>query len=259
MNNKNPNVVLLMKDKINIDKFTDSMKKTWNYECKLEISKQSNFMSYLFKYNNISFILSVFDTVFPEDISKDITNSRYTLKSNNIYNIHTNFCVASVVGNFDTNLNIVYASFTRIIMSLLFSHESEKCFVYDMRSKQVIDKEIYMKMFDNMKVWYENNEEIFPIDWYVNYVIYKNEGEFNAITLGFEAFNDYEIEIHNKELNAEEILKILKYIIINVISQQDKIKNRDLISIPINGDYDEALVKQTKSKVLNKETLVVIF
>ncbi len=259
MNNKNPNVVLLMKDKINIDKFIDSMKKTWNYECKLEISKQANFISYLFKYNNISFVVSEFDTVFPEDIRKDIINSRYALKSNEIYNYHTNFCMVSVVGNFDTKLNMVYVSFTRIIMSLLFSHIGEECFVYDIRSKQVIDKEIYMKTFDNMKSWYEKNEEIFPVDWYVNYVIYKNEGKFNGITLGFEIFNDYEIEIHNKELSAEEMLKVIKYIVINVISRQDKIKNRDLISILINGNYDEAVVKQVESKVLYKKTLVVVF
>ncbi|NFI51837.1 hypothetical protein FDA52_02390 [Clostridium botulinum] len=186
-------------------------------------------------------------------------NSRYALKSNEIYNYHTNFCMVSVVGNFDTKLNMVYASFTRIIMSLLFSHTSEQCFVYDIRSKQAIDKEIYMKTFDNMKSWYEKNEEIFPVDWYVNYVIYENEGKFNGITLGFETFNDYEIEIHNKELSVEELLKVIKYIVINVISRQDKIKNRDLISILINGNYDEAVVKQVESKVLYKKTLVVIF
>lgn len=259
MNNRNPNIVLLMKDTLNTNEFIYNIKKTWDYECTFEISEQEKFINYQFKYNNLLFALSIFNTQFPEDIKKDIVNSKYASRAEDIYDHHTNFCILSVVGNSTANVNIIYASFTRIVMSLLLSQDSEECFVYDMKSKQAIDKEIYLKMFENMKSWYKNNEEIFPIDWYVNYIIYKDGDKFSAITLGFEAFNDYEIEIHNKELNPEEILKIMKYIVINVISRQDKIKNRDLVPIPIGENYDEGIVKQAKSKILNKETLVIIF
>ncbi len=55
------------------------------------------------------------------------------------------------------------------------------------------------------------------------------------------------------------MLKVIKYIVVNVISRQDKIKNKDLISIPVDDGYDEAVVKQVESKVFNKKTLAVIF
>lgn len=259
MKNKNPNIVVLMNETIEINKVIDNIKKEWNYECVFEISEQEKFINYQFKYNDILFALSVFNTKFPENISNDIINSRYSSQGKEIYDNHTNFCMLSVIGDNLTNTNEVYASFTRIVMSLLISQDSDQCFVYDMRSRQAIDKEIYTKVFKNVKSWHETNKEIFPIDWYVNYIIYKNEDKLSAITLGFETFNDYEIEICNKELNVEEVLKVIKYIVVNVVSRQDKIKNRDLIPIPIGEEYDEAIVKQGKSKILNKETLTIIF
>lgn len=259
MKNRNPNVVLLMKEKININKFEDNMKNIWNYECKFEVSKQTNYMNYVFQYNNIPFVLSVFDKAFPEDIKEDIKNSRYAGKSMEIYNCHTNFCMVAAIGNFDSDLNMLYACFTRVVMSLLLSNTDDECLVYDIRSQQSIDKKIYMKMLDNMKKGYEKNEDIFPIDWYVNYVIYRSEGKLNGVTIGFEPFNDYEIEIRNKEITDEEILKVMRYIALNVISRNDKIKSGELIPVPIHGAYKEAVVKKDKSKVLNKEILEVIF
>lgn len=259
MKNKNPNVVLLMNDSININRFIDNIKSEWGYECLLETEKQERFINYKFEYKNIIFMLSLFEQRFPEDISGDIENSKYSSQGREIYNVHTSFCVLSTLGDNKNNINMLYACFTRIVLSLLLSINSGQCFVYDIKSRQVIDKKMYLKIFDNMKSWYKNNKVIFPIDWYVNYIVYKSGNKYNALTLGLEIFNDYEIEIQNKELNAEDILRIVKYIVINIISKEDKIKNKDLIPIPIGGQYDEGVVKLAKSEVLNRETLTIIF
>lgn len=255
----NPNVVVLMNEEISVTKIVDNIKKDWNEECVFEKEDQEKFTTYQFEYNNIEFALAVFNSKFPEDMESEINISHYSQQAEKVIENHTNFCVLSIIGDDDEDINMRYVSFTRVVMSLLLSLASEQCIVYDMRSRQLIDKEIYLKMYQNMKVWYKEDEEIFPTDWYINYVIYENEDGFNAITLGFEAFNDYEIEIRNGELKPENILEIMRYIVINVISRYDQIKNGDMIPVPIGGNYEDAIVKKSDSKVLDQETLTIIF
>ncbi len=61
---------------------------------------------------------------------------------------------------------------------------------------------------------------------------------------------------------GDEVLeryKNCKIYIVNVIAQEDKIKNRDLIPVPKDKAYEEAIVKRAESNVLGKETLTIIF
>ncbi|WPC42628.1 hypothetical protein [Clostridium sp. JS66] len=41
--------------------------------------------------------------------------------------------------------------------------------------------------------------------------------------------------------------------------EQDKIKNMDIISTPLNGNEDKAIVKQFDSEILKKQVLAIIF
>ncbi|URZ08842.1 hypothetical protein [Clostridium felsineum] len=162
-----------------------------------------------------------------------------------------------MIENLEKDLAKVYTFFTHVIMSML--HTCGKCLVYDIKSRLVIESDVYLQMYDNMKSWYEQYKYIFPINWYVNIKVHEYKGKLNAHTIGFETFNDYEIEIHNKSIQYKEIFNIMKFIVVNVISRQDKIKNMDIIPIPLNGNEDEAIVKQFNSEILKKQALAIIF
>jgi len=257
MSNKNPSVVLMLDENININIFVANMKADWDYKYKYEISRQSNFTSYSFSYGNMLFVCSEFATKFPEDIKDDVEDSIYGDGLEEIYNKHTKFWIISVAENSEEDSTKVYTFFTRVIMSML--RACEKSLVYDVRSKLVIESDIYLKMYDKMKSWYQKDTYIFPIEWYVNTRIYGNDEKLSAYTLGFEAFNGYEIEIHNKSIKYQEILSIMKFIVIKVISTHDKIKNKDIIPVPLNGNYDEAIVKQFNSEIHNKDALAIVF
>ena len=257
MSNKNPSVVLMLDENIDFNNFVANIKADWDYTCKFDISEQSDFTSYSFNYDNMVFVCSEFAAKFPEDIKNDIEDSIYGDQLEEIYNNHTRFWIISVAENSEEDLTKVYTYFTRVIMSMLCT--CEKSLVYNVWSKLVIQSDIYLQIYDKMKLWYEEDRYIFPVDWYVNISIYGDNEKFSAFTLGFEAFNSYEIEIHNKSIEYKEILSIMKFIVIKVISTHDKIKNKDIIPVPLNGDYCEAIVKQFNSEFLNKEALAIIF
>ncbi len=257
MSNKNPNVVLMVEQKIKFNDFIKALKDDWNYECKYDMSNKSKFTSYSFDYNGIVVLFSEFNSRFPEDIEEDIEESEYGIELKEIYKNHTNFWFISVVERSEDDLRKVYALFTRIVMSML--NVCGKSIVYDIRSKLAIQSDVYMQMYDNMQQWYKQNRWIFPVDWYVAIQVYEDEGKLNAFTQGFDVFNDYEIEIYNKSISYEELVNIVRFIVINVISRDDKIKSMDTLPVPINGGYKEAIVKKTKSEILDIETLVIIF
>lgn len=258
MSNKNPTVIVMLQKDINFDDFIASLKYDWNIECKYDKSEQSNFISYSFNYGNMLFACSKFGTRFPDkEVKSDIEESIYGNQLEEIYEDHTNFWIISVIENSEKDLTKVYTFFTHVIMSML--HACGKCLVYDIKSRLVIESDVYLQAYDNMKSWYKQDKYIFPINWYVNIKVHEYEGKLNAYTIGFEAFNDYEIEIHNKSIQYKEIFSIMKFIVVNVISRQDKIKNRDIIPIPLNGKEDEAIVKQFDSEILKKQALAIIF
>lgn len=259
MNEKNPNIVILLEEKIDINKVIDILREDWGFECKYDISEQSQFMNYSFVYEDILFSLSEFCTKFPEDLSEDIENSCYVdeNKIEEFYEKYNNFWIVTVMKNNEEDFNKIYSLFTRVVMSML--NVSKEALVYDVRSRLVIGSEIYLQMYQHMKAAYERKQYFFPTDWYVNIQVYQDKDGIGAVTQGFTVFNDYEIEIHNKQLEYEELYKIVKYIIVNVISRQDKISNMDTIPVPIGTSYEQAIVKQFYSEMLEEEALAIIF
>lgn len=258
MRNKNPNVILMMEENIDFDDFVANFECDWNNKCKYDISEQAKFTNYSFDYGNMLFVCSKFEAKFPdEDIKSDIEESLYGDELEEIYTKHNRFWIISVVENSEEDVTKIYTFFTHVIMSMLRS--CEECLVYDVRSRLAIESDVYLQMYDNMKLWYKQDKFIFPVNWYVNIKIYENEGKLNAFTMGFETFNDYEIEIHNKLITSKEMLNIMKFIIVNVISRQDKIKNMDIIPIPLSGKEEEAIIKKFDSEILKKQALAIIF
>lgn len=257
MNNKNPKVIMLMDKAIDFNDFIINMKNDWGYDCKPEISEQTNFVNYSFEYGGMVIVCSVFCSRFPEDIEGDIRGSMYGSDLTAIYKEHRSFVIAAVLGETREDINKIYALFTRVVMAIM--KNVDKGLVYDMESRQAVQADIYMKMYDNMQEWNRAGEYIFPIDWYVSYKIYEKDGRLSGFTLGFEIFNDYEIEIYDKELAFDELMNIMTFIVVNVISRQDKIHNRDMIPVPVGGEYKEAIVKSNHSNILNRETLVILF
>lgn len=258
MSEKNPKVIMLMDKQVQINDFIENMKKDWEYNCNLEVSQEQKFVNYAFEYEGMVIACSVFDTRFPEEeLEGDIAQSIYGSDLKDIYNEHKCFVIAAVIGDLPVNINKAYSLFTRVVMA--FQKNVSRGLIYDMDSRQAIQTDVYMKMFENMKNWYREGKDIFPTDWYVNYRLYENNGKLNGFTLGFEKFNDYEIEIYDADIEIEELVNILTFIVINVISMQDKIHDRDLIPVPLGEKYSEAIVKLNKSNILDKETLVIIF
>lgn len=257
MSNKNPKVILLMDKTIDFNDVILNMNNDWGFECRPEISRQPECVNYSFEYGKMTVVCSVFCAKFPEDIRGDVCGSIYGSELETIYDEHKSFVIMAVIGETQEELNMTYARFTRIVMAML--KNVDRGLVYDMMSRQAIQADIYMKMYDSMQTWYQEGEDCFPIDWYVNYKIYEKDGMLNGFTLGFEIFNDYEIEIYDKKLEFEALLNILTFIVLNVISRQDKIRSRDRIPVPIGSRYEEAVVKSNHSKILNKETLVILF
>lgn len=259
MNSKNPNEIILLEKKININKVIDTLKEDWNFECKYEISEQSQFMNYSFVYEDILFSLSEFGTKFPEDLSDDIENSCYVdeNKVEEFYEKHNNFWIVTVLDNNEEDFNKIYSLFTRVVMSIL--NVSKEALVYDVRSRLVVDAEIYLQMYRHMQIAFERKQYFFPTDWYVNIQVYQDNDGIGAVTQGFSVFNDYEIEIHNKQMEYEELYKIVKYIVVNVVSKQDKIANMDTILVPIGTSYEQAIVKQFYSEMIEEDALAIIF
>jgi len=257
MSDKNPSVVLMLDQTINFNNFVANMNDDWEYKCKHDISEQPNFINYSFNYGNMLFVCSEFASKFPEDIMDDVKDSIYGDGLEEIYKNHTKFWVVCIVENSEKDLTKVYTFFTRVIMSML--RACEKSLVYNVRSSLVIESDMYLQMYDKMKSWYEKDVYIFPIEWYVNIRIYGDDKKLSSYTLGFDAFNGYEIEIHNKTIKYKEMLNIMKFIVIKVVSTYDKIKNKDIIPVPLDDNYVEAIVKQFNSEILNKEALAIIF
>lgn len=237
----------------------DMLKSDWKFECNYEVSEQSKFINYTFEYENILFSLSEFDAKFPEDLTDDIRESRYVYEneSDEFYEEHNYFWIVTVLENKIEDINKVYTLFTRVIMSIL--NVSQEALVYDTRSRLVIEAKVYLQMYPHMQTAFERQQYFFPTDWYVNILVYQDKDGISAFTKGFSAFNDYEIEIHNKPIEYKELYSIMKYIITNVVSRQDKISNRDMIPVPISNGYEQAIVKQFFSEVLEEEALAIIF
>ncbi|HCW52841.1 MAG TPA: hypothetical protein DG753_03685 [Clostridium sp.] len=104
MNNKNPNIVLMLEEKIKFEDFIKYLKDDWNYECKYDMSNKSNFTSYSFNYDGIEIVFSEFSSRFPEHIEEDIEESEYGIKLEEIYRNHTNFWFISVVEGSEDDL-----------------------------------------------------------------------------------------------------------------------------------------------------------
>lgn len=258
MNGKNPGIILLLQEEIDFHEVISQLKTQWKFECDYEVEKEDRFVNYSFSYENVNFCLSEFHTKFPEDVTKDIQKNVYGEEAElkKIYDRHNKFWIVAVIGKLEKDLNQVYALFTRVVMSMLRC--CKEALVYNTRSRLIIKSDIYLEMYPHMKSAYEKQQDGFPIDWYVNIHIYQDNEGLSAVTEGFDVFNDYEIEIHNQSMEYEELYRIMKFIIVNVISRQDKISNRDLLPIPLGDGYEEAIVKQFHSEVLGKEALAII-
>ena len=259
MKQKNPGTVLLLDEKIDFQKIVSNLKKEWDFECNYEVTKESKFTNYSFSYDNVDFCLSEFDSCYPEDLTDDIEDNGYGEEEElkEIYQNHDKFWIVAVIGDAEEDLNKVYSLFTRVVMSMLYV--CEEALVYDTRTGLVIKSDIYLSMYPQMKKAFEAQQYFFPIDWYINIQIYEDEDGLSAVSQGFDVFNDYEIEIHNKPMEYEELYKIMKFIITNVVSRQDKISNGDVIPVPVDQDYEQAIVKQFQSEVLDEEALAFIF
>lgn len=259
MAQKNPGIVLLVDKKIDFHEMVSDLEKEWDFECNYEVEKENKFTNYSFAYDNVNFCLSKFDSKFPEDLTSDIEENAYGEETElkEIYQNHDQFWIVAVIGEIEEDLNKVYALFTRVVMSML--NVCDEALVYHTRTSLVIKSDIYLSMYPHMKKAYEAQQYFFPIDWYINIQIYEDEEGLSAVSQGFDVFNDYEIEIHNKPMEYEELYQIMKFIITNVVSRQDKISNRDMIPVPVNQGYEQAIVKQFQSEVLDEEALAIIF
>ncbi|KHD35376.1 hypothetical protein NL50_13780 [Clostridium acetobutylicum] len=129
--------------------------------------------------------------------------------------VNTTSKLADVIDISENDLTEVYTFFTHVTMDML--HTCGKCLVYDIKSRLIIEADVYLQMYDNVKSWYERDKYMFSINWYVNIKVHDYEGKLNAYTTGFDTFNDYEIEIRNKSIQYKEILNIMKFIVVNVI------------------------------------------
>lgn len=259
MDSRNPSTVILLKKKVDFNEVTSMLGKDWKFECNYEVSEQSKFMNYTFVYESILFSLSEFDAKFPEDLTDDIKESYYVNENeaDEFYEEHNHFGIIAVLENKIEDINRVYALFTRVIMSIL--NVNQEALVYDTRSRLVIEAKVYLQMYPYMQTAFEQQQDFFPTEWYVDIQMYQGEDGISAFTQGFSVFNDYEIEIHNKPIEYEELYRIMKYIITNVVSRQDKISNGDMVPVPISNDYEQAIVKQFYSKILEEDALAIIF
>lgn len=252
-----PNVLVLTIDKIDFENVVKNMKNDWNYQCEYQVNEEKKLTSYVFEYSNLTFVCSEFNSRFPDDLHSEIIESRYGENMENIYNRHQSFWIVSIAECTETDLRIVYMMFTRVIMSIISGNK--ECIIYDTRSKVAVESYVYLSMYNNMKICWEQNKTFFPTDFYVNICIEEINGINSGYTIGFEIFNDYEIVIDEEDISANELRIIMKYIIGNVISRQDKIGNGDTFPIPLNGQYEDAISKRFKCEKLSKDALAIVF
>lgn len=252
-----PSALVLTTDKIDFSNVVENLKNDWDYQCEYQCKEEEKMTSYVFEYSNLTFVCAEFNSSFPDDLYSDIIESRYGENLEEIYNNHQSFWIINVVESTESDLRIAYMIFTRVIMSMISGNK--ECIVYDMRSRIAVESDVYLSMYDNMRMCWEKNKAFFPVDFYVNVCIEETDGKSSGYTIGFETFNDYEIVIDEKDVSENELWKIMKFIIGNVVSRNDKIGNGDVFPIPLNGQYDEAVAKRFNCAELGKEALAIIF
>lgn len=252
-----PNVIVLTTDKIDFNNVVNNMKSDWSYQCEYSVREDEKMTSYVFEYSNLTFVCSEFNSRFPGDLHSEILDSRYGENIEEIYDNHQSFWIVNTVECTESDLRIVYMMFTRVIMSMISGNKD--CIIYDTISKTAVESDVYLSMYNNMKMCWEKNKSFFPIDFYVNICIEETDGISSGYTIGFEVFNDYEIVIDEKEVSENELRKIMKFIIANVVSKNDRIGNGDVFPIPLNGEYEEAVSKRFSCEKSGKDALAIIF
>ncbi|MDE6253229.1 MAG: hypothetical protein K2M78_11475 [Lachnospiraceae bacterium] len=257
MSKRVPNVLVLTTDKIDFNNLVKNMKNDWNYQCEYEVKEDKKMTSYVFEYSNLTFVCSEFNARFPDDLHSEIIGSRFGENLEDIYDCHQSFWIVNTAESTESDLRIVYMMFTRVIMSMISGNKG--CIIYDTRSRTAIESDVYLSMYNNMRICWEKDKSFFPIDFYVNICIEEINGKSSGYTIGFEIFNDYEIVIDEKAVSADELRKIMKFIIGNVVSRNDKIGNGDIFPIPLDGQYDEAISKRFSCEKLGKDALAIIF